>query len=222
MRKTTKDKVKEILGYVPHIDMSKYSRIRRIWANMKSRCYNPNNHGYKYYGQKGVSVCSEWLHFPNFVAWASTNGYRNNLSIDRIDGNGNYEPQNCRWVDNFIQANNTSRNHFTELGTIGELSRKYNINYGTLTNRIKRAKMNAIDAISKGKKYHYKPVVQYDIEGNYIAEYPSIKDAGEAFCKNGHVFGAKKYITECCKHQRVSYRGCKFEFKNFTKEGGEV
>ena len=216
--KSTKDKVKAILGYEPQIDMSKHSRIRRIWADMKSRCYNSNCKAYKYYGQKGICVCNEWLQFPNFVAWAFTNGYKDNLSIDRIDSNGNYEPQNCRWVDNYTQANNTSRNHKTPLGTIGELSRKYNINYGTLTNRINRAKMDVSEAISIGKKYHYKPVVQYDIEGNYITEYPSIKDAANAFCRDGHVFGARRYITKCCKHQIASYRGSKFEFKKLPKE----
>ena len=222
MRQTTKDKVTKILGYTPSLDMSKFSRIRRIWANMKSRCYNPNNIAYKYYGQKGICVCDEWLQFPNFVAWAFTNGYKDNLSIDRIDSNGNYEPQNCRWVDNYTQANNTSKNHKTPLGTIGELSRKYNINYGTLTNRINRAKMDVSEAISSGKKYHYKPVVQYDIAGNYITEYPSIKDAANAFCRDGHVFGARIYITKCCKHQIASYRGSKFEFKKLPKKMEDI
>ena len=218
MKKTTKDKVKEILGYIPQIDMSKYSRIRRIWANMKSRCYNPKSNAYKYYGQKGIKVCKEWHSFPTFIVWAVQHGYSNELSIDRIDVNGNYEPSNCRWVDAITQMNNTSRNHRTTLGTIAELSRKYNINYGTLTNRIKRAKMNISDAIGAGSKYHYKPIVQYDVEGNYINEYDSLNAAAKAMCTNGHFYSARTYISKCCNGKIKLYRGYKFEFKPKMEE----
>lgn len=214
MKQVTKDKVTKLLGYPPSIDVSKYSRIRRIWANMKNRCFNTNAISYKYYGGKGVSICDEWLSFPIFVVWAIKSGYTDNLSIDRIDSNGNYEPTNCRWVDRFTQANNTARNYYTSLGTIGELSRMYNINYGTLTNRIKRAKMNVSDAISQGKKYHYKAVVQFDIEGNFIKEYPSITAAAKEFCKNGHFYGAMMYISKCCKHKIEKYNNYVFRFKN--------
>ena len=85
------------------------TRIYHIWAMMKSRCYNANSENYKYYGGKGVSVCEEWKNkhgFWNFYNWAIRNGYQEDLSIDRIDPCGNYEPNNCRWVSNDIQANN--------------------------------------------------------------------------------------------------------------------
>ncbi len=90
------------------------SRLYRIWSGMKQRCTNPNTINYKSYGAKGVSVCTEWQDFKNFYAWAIANGYADNLTIDRVDNNGNYEPSNCCWATNKAQQNHTS---YTRLHT---------------------------------------------------------------------------------------------------------
>lgn len=86
-------------------------RIISIWGGMKRRCLDAGWEHYKYYGGKGISICQEWLSSSNaFYKWAITNGYENDLTIDRIDPSGDYEPSNCRWVDMKTQAVNKTKN----------------------------------------------------------------------------------------------------------------
>lgn len=82
-------------------------RLRKIYADMKQRCYNERNCSYKHYGAKGVKIHKAWLDDPNkFYEWAMKNGYEDNLTIDRIDAHKNYTPKNCRWVSKSEQAIN--------------------------------------------------------------------------------------------------------------------
>ena len=83
------------------------NKLYTIWSGMRDRCNNSSNVGYQWYGAKGVSVCEEWNNsFETFNEWANNNGYREGLSIDRINPFGNYEPSNCRWITLSEQAYN--------------------------------------------------------------------------------------------------------------------
>jgi Fic family protein len=118
------------------------TRLYGIWRGIKRRCLNPNYHHFKDYGGRGITICEEWQNYEPFAKWAIENGYSENLTIDRIDNDGNYEPLNCRWVDVYVQNNNTSRNHFIEyqggLYTIAELADMAGIKQNTLLYRLKR------------------------------------------------------------------------------------
>jgi hypothetical protein len=88
-------------------EYKKSNRLRNIWYNMKHRCYNPKNIGFKNYGGRGITVCDEWRNdYSAFERWALTNGYAPDLTNDRINNDGNYEPGNCQWIPN---ANNVAK-----------------------------------------------------------------------------------------------------------------
>jgi hypothetical protein len=110
---------------------------------MKERCYNPKNTKYYCYGKRGIIICEEWKNdFNIFYDWAISNGYKDNLSIERIDVNGNYEPNNCSWVNAKVQANNRTNTHLiffnNEKHSISEWAEILKINRSTLWYRIKR------------------------------------------------------------------------------------
>ncbi len=94
----------------------KVPRLYRIWSCMKTRCYNKNRKDYKYYGGRGISVCNEWKSdFAAFRKWSLSSGYSDNLTLDRIDPDGNYCPSNCRWATAKEQGNNRRQTIFFEI-----------------------------------------------------------------------------------------------------------
>lgn len=120
------------------------TRLHRIWKGMKTRCNNPNRKDYKFYGGRGIKVCDEWINsFALFEKWAIQNGYSDELTIDRIDVNSNYEPSNCRWVDMKIQALNKTNSLPKYKGkTLKQISEEEGISYFTLVSRAKRNDSN--------------------------------------------------------------------------------
>lgn len=85
-------------------------KLYRVYYAVRERCYNTKNRAYKYYGERGIKMCDEWLKYENFLSWALTHGYKEGLQLDRINCNGNYEPNNCRWVDSSVNNYNKRNN----------------------------------------------------------------------------------------------------------------
>ena len=129
------------------------TRIFKIWFKMIQRCNNPNLKKYELWGGRGIKVCKEWEEdFLNFYNWAISNGYKDNLSIDRIDNNGNYEPLNCRWATAKEQARNTRTNvnliYNGETHCISEWAEITGIKVGTIRYRIRVAKWSVEEALT--------------------------------------------------------------------------
>ena len=119
------------------------TRIYKIYLGIKKRCYNKNYREFHLYGGRGIKVCQEWLDdFMSFYIWSGANGYKDDLTIDRIDVNGNYESTNCRWITQAEQNLNTRKNHYITYNGITmsmkQWAEKCNLSYSTLQHRIYR------------------------------------------------------------------------------------
>lgn len=123
-----------------------------IWLNLKRRCLEKTNNRYKLYGGRGITYDPKWETFEGF--WEDMKeGYKDDLTLDRIDNNGNYCKENCKWATRKEQANNTSRNHHLtykgEKKTIAQWAREYNISYKVFWSKLKKANWSIKRALNK-------------------------------------------------------------------------
>lgn len=139
----------------------KHSKLYKTWCGIKTRCYNKNNPSYKDYGGRGIKVYKPWRRsYIWFKKWALANGYKNNLTIDRIKGNGNYEPGNCRWAT-YTEQNRNKRTNFLieykeETHCIAEWAEILEINRYTLIARFRYGWSAERAFTEKVGKYHNK------------------------------------------------------------------
>lgn len=134
------------------------NRLYIIWSSMRERCFNPNHQAYSNYGGRGITICNEWEDFAEFRRWAISNGYdesQTSQTIDRVDVNQSYCPQNCRWISRSEQANNKRNNRYItyrgESRTIAEWSELFGIPYSLLYKRIVTRGWDAVRAIETEK-----------------------------------------------------------------------
>jgi hypothetical protein len=130
----------------------RHSRLYRIWDGLRRRCNDPKAASYKSYGGRGIKVCPEWDNdFQSFYEWAMANGYEEDLTIDRINNDGNYEPNNCRWVTPKEQAKNKRNTPYVTYNGMIKTQREWD-NYfglrpGTINKRITIKGMSAEKAM---------------------------------------------------------------------------
>lgn len=128
------------------------TRLHNIWLSMRERCNRVKHPWYQAYGGRGIKICEEWDDFSKFRKWAMANGYSNELTIDRIDCNGNYEPNNCGWATMKEQQNNKRNNRIIEYKgeryTLTQLAEKIGINKTTLRERL-NAGWSVDDAVER-------------------------------------------------------------------------
>lgn len=130
----------------------RHTRIYSVWLNMRQRCNNPKNPAHHYYGGRGISICKEWDDAGVFCEWAMNNGYDTTLTIDRINSDGNYEPDNCRWITLEDQQSNKRNNIWIEIDgkklSIPEISVTYDIPESTLYQKYGNG-LRGVDLIDK-------------------------------------------------------------------------
>lgn len=142
----------------------RYSRLYNIWTQVTQRCTNKNNTRYDQYGGRGITVCEEWMDFKVFAKWARKNGYEDNLSIDRIDVDGNYQPSNCKWSTDTEQQRNKRNSRYIIINgtkkTVAEWSEISEIPYKTLLRRLNKGCKEENLLAPVGTIYEYKYLIE--------------------------------------------------------------
>lgn len=157
-----------------------HSRLYVIWKGMKQRCDDETVQCYKNYGGRGISYCDEWEKFEPFADWALSNGYSEDLTLDRIDNNGDYRPENCRWATSEEQSNNQRTNHYItcdgETHTLIQWSRITGISRNAIYDRLQKG-MTTKEELFAPNPNEKRPLVAIDEKTGVIYWFESSKDA---------------------------------------------
>lgn len=186
-------------------------RLERIWQGMKQRCLNKNNPRFYTYGAKGIRVCDEWLVKENFIKWGLLNGYKPDLSIERIDINKDYSPKNCKWIQLKEQSKNKSDTHLiTHNGKtqcLEDWCRELGLKSNTILYRVKMRNISFEEAL-----FNYKPYTKND----------------KKYCPKGHEYTKEntgytsqgyRYCKTCRELKRPIYNAHRREQRRLSKNG---
>lgn len=147
------------------------TRLYGIWASMKTRCTNPKGDFYDMYGGKGIKVCSEWEQFATFMEWAISNGYSEELTIDRVNSDKHYCPENCRWTTNEIQTRNRQVFKNSASGFTGvhwnKVTSTWNV---TITVNKKNIRIGTTYTKEDGAKLRNSYIINNNLEGFKLAD----------------------------------------------------
>ena len=238
---------KEVTGKIRRTHGGTGTRLHSIWQNMKARCYRESAREYENYGGRGITICDEWRNdYKAFHDWAVENGYADNLTIDRKNVNGNYEPSNCRWITNEEQQRNKRNNSIYEFNgqskNLTDWSKEFGVSYKTLQKRIREWGVEKAFTIPlKEKRF-------IDITGEHFGRLTVLSlestDGGAKFkclCDCGKTTIAKGYdirhgiVKSCgCLKKELASSRCKYAvmarvekadnkaIKCYTKDGDFV
>ena len=187
-----KSKYKYYYGFT----IEQYQRIRAIWRAMIYRCTNNKATAYKWYGGKGVTVCNDWLEFDNYIRWYKDNKYKDGLTLDRIDVNGNYEPNNCRFITQTEQSENKT-------------DTLYVVYHGCKV---------CLKRLCKDLKLPYKPIwyrltnLKWDVEK--AIDTPLQKKTKQILKPSYTYKGFTGTARAICKHINVDYRTIQYRLHN--------
>lgn len=153
-----KERALKNFGIVNNHGLTKHPIFTR-WNAMMNRCNSENNSAYENYGGRGIKVCEEWQDVSNFIKWSMENGFKNDLTIDRIDVNGNYEPSNCRWVSMDVQHYNKRTNVYHEYKGLKLTTMQWQRKLNIPISEVWSYKSKDIDFIDLIIKYEHNPEV---------------------------------------------------------------
>ena len=179
----------------------------RRWYNIKSRCTNPRNEKWHLYGGRGIYVCERWQVFENFLEDMGPQPTPAH-TVGRIDNNGPYSPENCRWEDPVQQANNKRTNIVIQGQTLAQHARDLGVTPETIAYRIRHGQ----DPLRKGKlrkKNYGRIVIQKTLEGSVVSEHESLTAASKQFANSNT---ALKTIWAVLNGQRKTYAGFYWEY----------
>lgn len=202
-----------------------YNKLRNTWRHIKNRCYNKNDPAYKNYGGRGIAVCDEWLNsFESFESWALNNGCAEGLTIERIDNDGNYCPENCKWATMLEQSNNRRSNILvTYLGktqTLTQWARELGKIPSVLKDSYHRGTFPPKDG---GECARYNKLIEYQGKALTIkqwAEELNIKYGTMSYRVSKGIFPPKEGDVHKAWNRLIAYKGKSMTMKQWAEELG--